>query len=89
MLFGGVLYAKYQNKNIVADIKSGAWMVSLLLFILLMLFIGEYQLKLVVFPYSWAIIIIAGTVFYFWATRSALPAITIRGEIEKAINDIE
>lgn len=89
MLFGGVLYAKYQNKNIIEDIKSGAWMVSLLIFILLMLFIGEYQLKLVVFPYSWEIIIIAGIIFYFWAIRSALPALKIRSAIEKAINDIE
>lgn len=89
MLFGGVLYANYQKKNIAADIKSGAWMVFLLLFILFMLLIGEYQLKLVIFPYSWVIIIVVGILFYLWAIRSALPANTIKNEIKNSINQIE
>lgn len=89
ILFGGVLYAKYRNKNIVADIKSGAWMIALLAFILAMLLMGEYQLKLIVFPYSWAIIIIAGIMFYYWAIHSALPLATVRNEIDKAVNDLE
>lgn len=89
ILLGGLLYTNYQNKNLVADIKSGAWMIGLLVFIFLILLMGDYQLKVLIFPYDWIVLLIGGIIFYFWAINSGLPAQTIRGEIQNALEDVE
>ncbi|MEM3036405.1 MAG: APC family permease [Thermoplasmata archaeon] len=75
VLAGLIMFAYYYHKNgfSVEDIKSGLWMVVLLIIVAILSYIGPSNyggLNLIQFPYDFIIVGLVALIFYYWAQVS-------------------
>ena len=97
ILIGFILYGYAKDRNFAKDLRSGLWVIVLLLFNMVLLTIGEFSpfpklaTLLVIpghatIPVDWFIDIVASILFYLWAVRSAFPDEEIRKAIDNSIS---
>ncbi len=68
ILAGFLLYGYAKDKNFSRDIKSGAWVIVLLLFNIVLLYVGEYQRNYLKLPWDWVAEIVVAIGLFFWLT---------------------
>ncbi len=96
ILIGFILYGYAKDRNFAKDLRSGLWVIVLLLFNLVLLTFGEFTPfhslanSLVIpghaaIPVDWFIDIVASIIFYIWAVKTAFPDDEIRKAIDNSI----
>lgn len=85
MLAGVLLYGFQKNRH-PKDLSSGLWVVSFLVFNIILWYLGEYQTNIVKLPYDWIAEIVAAIIFFFWADASQLPPQDVKASIEQVLS---
>jgi len=72
-----------------SDIKGSIWMIVFLVFTLVILYLGSYQLNVLPVPYDWITIVIGSAIIYVIALKTALPIETIRKTVSELLENPE
>jgi ABC-type transport system involved in cytochrome c biogenesis permease subunit len=72
-----------------SDIKGSIWMIVFLVFTLVILYLGSYQLNVLPIPYDWITMVIGSAIIYVIALKTALPIETIRKTVIELLENPE
>ena len=92
ILAGILLYGYAKGRNFGDDLKSGAWVMTFIVFNLVLLYFGEYgpvnRLAIPGYPtipVYWFIDIVAAILFYTWALRTSVKNYDVAKSIDRSI----